>query len=173
MMFHGQYLLLAEDDPAVAEIVMHALHTVEPGLHIVHVRDGVDALNFLHASEQYEHRDPGQPAFILMDVKMPRVDGLEVLRQIKGDSRLRSIPVVMLTSSQDERDVRESYAWGANAYVVKPVEFRWLLAVLHELVTFWMRINHPPPETHWTPAPVGALSSHPFHRDDSHHEHSA
>src|SRR4051812_47986531 len=137
-MSDGKYILLAEDDLVVAELVHHALAMDEPSPRVIHVRDGVETLNFLYARERYANRDPANPAVVLLDVKMPRVDGLEVLRQIKSDERLKTTPVVMLTSSQDERDVRESYLLGANAYVVKPVEFRRFASVLRTLEVFWM-----------------------------------
>lgn len=149
-----KYILLAEDDLVVAELVQHALAAHKPAPRVVHVRDGVETLDFLYARGAYAHRDLLHPAVVFLDVKMPRLDGLEVLRQIKSDERLKTTPVVMLTSSQDERDVRESYHLGANAYVVKPVEFRRFAAVLRELETFWIRINQPPP----VEVPVGAAS---------------
>jgi two-component system, response regulator len=142
----GKFILLAEDDAVVAELVMHALAQHEPPPEVVHVRDGVETLDFLYAREKFAHRPLGSPTLVLLDVKMPRLDGIEVLRQVKGDDRLKSTPVVMLTSSQDERDVRECYALGANAYVVKPVEFRNFVAVLQQLEMFWLRINLPPIE---------------------------
>ena len=141
----GKFILLAEDDAVVAELVLHTFATQTPAPRVIHVRDGVEALNFLYSREQFEHREPGTPAVVLLDVKMPRLDGLEVLRQIKSDEQLKSTPVVMLTSSQDERDIRESYQLGANAYVVKPVEYRKFAFVLQQLETFWLGINHPPP----------------------------
>jgi CheY-like chemotaxis protein len=141
---NGKYILLAEDDMVVAELIKHAMKEHDPSVRIVHVRDGVDALDYLYARERHEHRDPANPAVVLLDVKMPRLDGLEVLRQLKSDERLRVTPIVMLTSSQDERDVRESYQLGANAYVVKPVEFRRFAGVLQQIEMFWMRINQPP-----------------------------
>lgn len=140
----GRYILLAEDDKVVAELIRHALLDHDPDVRIVHVRDGVETLDYLYARERYARRDNAPPAVVLLDVKMPRLDGLEVLRQVKGDERLRSIPVVMLTSSQDERDIRDSYAFGANAYVVKPVEFRRFTAMLKQIEIFWMKINQPP-----------------------------
>lgn len=115
-----KFILLAEDDPMVAELVLHTLATHTPAPRVIHVRDGVEALDILYSRQQYERREPGTPTVVLLDLKMPKVDGLEVLRQVKGDERLRLLPIVMLTSSQDERDVRESYLLGANAYVVKP-----------------------------------------------------
>lgn len=141
-----KFILLAEDDAVVAELVMHTLATHTPAPRVVHVRDGVEALDFLYSRRKYENRSDGNPTVMLLDVKMPRVDGLEVLRQIKGDEQLKSTPVVMLTSSQDDRDVRQSYQLGANAYVVKPVEFRRLANVLQQLELFWLGINHPPPD---------------------------
>src|SRR4051812_43443667 len=107
MSAHGRYILLAEDDKVVAELIRHALTDHDPEVRIVHVRDGVEALDYLYARERYAQRDTNHPAVVLLDVKMPRLDGLEVLRQIKNDERLRPMPVVMLTSSQDERDIRE------------------------------------------------------------------
>ena len=142
-----KFILLAEDDLVVAELVLHTLSTMSPAPNVVHVRDGVDALDFLHQRGKYARREPGNPAVVLLDMKMPRLDGLEVLRHVKNDELLKSTPVVMLTSSQDERDIRESYQLGANAYVVKPVEFRKFAFVLQQLQTFWLEINHPPPLT--------------------------
>ncbi len=158
MSLSGKFILLAEDDPVVAELVLHTLATHTPAPHVVHVRDGVEALDFLYSRHQFEHREPGSPSMVLLDVKMPKINGLEVLRQVKGDEQLKSIPVIMLTSSQDERDVRQSYLLGANAYVVKPVEFRRFAYVLQHLETFWLEINHPPPHEHR--APIGAPPPH-------------
>src|SRR5687768_13146869 len=115
-----KFMLLAEDDAVVAELVLHTLATLTPAPKVIHVHDGVEALDFLFARGPYAHREPGNPAVVLLDLKMPRLDGLELLRQVKTNEFLKSTPVVMLTSSQDERDVRESYLLGANAYVVKP-----------------------------------------------------
>lgn len=151
-----RYILLAEDDLVVAELVMHALSQHDPPPRVVHVRDGVETLDFLYSKGRYRDRTPGDPAVVLLDVKMPKLDGLEVLRQIKSDDNLRLVPVVMLTSSQDERDVRESYALGANAYVVKPVEFRNFVTVLRQLSIFWLQINHPPPGTRATTLAAGS-----------------
>lgn len=141
-----KFILLAEDDTVVAELVLHTLATMAPAPKVVHVRDGVEAIDFLCVRGNYANRQPVNPAVVLLDVKMPRLDGLEVLRQAKGDPNLKTIPIVMLTSSHDERDVRESYLLGANAYVVKPVEFRKFAFVLQQLETFWLGINCPPPE---------------------------
>lgn len=146
MILPDKFILLAEDDAVVAELVLHTLATMTPTPKVVHVRDGVEALDFLCTRGSYERREPGNPAVVLLDVKMPRLDGLEVLRQVKSHERLRNTPVVMLTSSQDERDVTQSYLLGANAYVVKPVEFRKFAFILQQLETFWLGINHPPPD---------------------------
>ena len=140
-----KFILLAEDDLVVAELVLHTLATMTPAPKVVHVRDGVDALDFLYAREKYAGRAPGNPTVVLLDIKMPRLDGLEVLRHVKSDENLKTTPVVMLTSSQDEGDIRESYRLGVNAYVVKPVEFRKFAFVLQQLESFWLGINHPPP----------------------------
>jgi CheY-like chemotaxis protein len=140
-----KFILLAEDDAVVAELVLHTLATQTPAPRVVHVRDGVETLDFLYARKQYQKREGGNPTVVLLDLKMPKIDGLEVLRQVKSDEQLKSTPIVMLTSSQDERDVRESYQLGANAYIVKPVEFRRFASVLQQLELFWLGINHPPP----------------------------
>ncbi len=150
-----KYILLAEDDSFVAELVMHALSKHPTAPKIIHVKDGVETLDFLHGRGSFSRRPASNPAVVLLDVKMPRLDGIEVLRQVKGDERLRTIPIVMLTSSHDERDVSESYRLGVNAYVVKPVEFRRFAMVLEHLEAFWMHINHPPPETRSLPLAAG------------------
>ncbi len=147
-----KFILLAEDDAVVAELVLHTLATMTPAPKVVHVRDGVEALDFLCTRGSYARREPGNPAVVLLDVKMPRLDGLEVLRQVKAHERLRTTPVVMLTSSQDERDVTQSYLLGANAYVVKPVEYRKFAFILQHLETFWLGINHLPSEPYYSPA---------------------
>lgn len=149
-----KFILLAEDDPMVAELVLHTLATHTPAPRVIHVRDGVETLNFLYSRQQFEQREPGTPTVVFLDLKMPKVDGLEVLRQVKGDAQLKLMPIVMLTSSQDERDVRESYLLGANAYVVKPVEFRRFALLLQHLETFWLEINLPPPDP---PNPLGVV----------------
>lgn len=145
-----KFILLAEDDPLIAELVLRVLRRRESPPRIVHVHDGVEAIAFLHSRDGFEDREPGTPTLVLLDVKMPRLDGLEVLRHVKADAILRTTPVVMLTSSQDECDIRTSYELGANAYVVKPVELPQLVAILGSIETFWMEINQPPPER--TPA---------------------
>ena len=151
----GKYILLAEDDPCVAELVLHVLRHTSAPPRVVHVKDGVEALDFLYARETFQHREPGNPTLVLLDIKMPRLDGLEVLRHIKTDEALRGTPVVILTSSHEERDVRTSYDLGANAYVVKPLEFQRLVTVLENLEMFWMEINQPPPERRTAASTLG------------------
>ena len=111
-------ILLVEDDPQDAELTLNALGAADPPPEVIHLHDGAEALDYLFRRGAYCARESSLPAVILLDLKMPRVDGLEVLRQVKGDRELRSIPVVVLTSSREEKDVRRTYALGANAYVV-------------------------------------------------------
>jgi two-component system response regulator len=141
---HRKFILLAEDDAVVAELVLHTLASMNPAPKVVHVHDGVQVMDFLCTRGSYAQREPGNPTVVLLDLKMPRLDGLEVLRQVKTNEHLRTTPVVMLTSSQDERDIARSYQLGANAYVVKPVEFRKLAFILQHLEAFWLGINQPP-----------------------------
>jgi CheY-like chemotaxis protein len=109
------------------------------------VRDGAQALDYLQRRGPHKDRGPGQPAVILLDLKMPKVDGLEVLRAVKNDAELRRVPVVMLTSSREEQDLVESYQLGVNAYVVKPVDFGQFLEAVKQLGMFWAVVNEPPP----------------------------
>jgi CheY-like chemotaxis protein len=141
---NGRTILLVEDNPLDIELALAALR--EHGLtnEIVVARDGVEALDYLYRRNQYAGRPAGHPLLILLDLKMPRVDGLEVLRQIKQDPDLRVIPIVMLTSSREEQDIVESYNLGANAYVVKPVAFEAFVGVVKQIGLFWILINEPP-----------------------------
>lgn len=141
-----KFILLAEDDVIMAELALHALAAMTPPPAVVHVRDGLEAMDFLHARGAFQGREPGTPALLLLDVNMPRLDGFEVLRQVKSHDRLRSLPIVMLTSSQEESDVHASYQLGANGYVVKPGEFGQLAQVLQRLEAFWLGVNRPPPD---------------------------
>jgi CheY-like chemotaxis protein len=146
-------ILLAEDNPRDAELALAAMEEEHISEKVVLCRDGAEVLDYLYCRGQFKSRLRGNPAVVFLDLKMPKVNGLEVLRTIKADINLRPIPVVMLTSSREERDLSESYALGANAYVVKPVEFHKFLLAVKELGTFWGVINEPPPE--------GSRSSHP------------
>ena len=139
-------IVFAEDNPHDAELALAALREHNISDKIVLCHDGAEVLDYLYCRGQFKSRLKGNPAVIFLDLKMPRVNGLEVLRTIKADANLRQIPVVMLTSSREERDLAESYALGANAYVVKPVEFHRFLSAVKEVGTFWGVVNEPPPE---------------------------
>lgn len=139
-------IVLAEDNPRDAELALAAMEEEQISDKVVLCHDGAEVLDYLYCRGQFKSRLKGNPAVIFLDLKMPKVNGLEVLRTIKADINLRPIPVVMLTSSREERDLAESYALGANAYVVKPVEFQKFLSAVKELGTFWGVINEPPPE---------------------------
>jgi two-component system, response regulator len=139
-------ILLAEDSAQDAELTLEALgeHNLSNSVDVA--RDGAEALDYLFRRGAHAARQNGNPVLILLDLKMPRVDGLEVLRAVKADPRLRTIPVVVLTSSRAEQDVVRSYELGVNAYVVKPVQFDKFVAAVRELGLFWMLLNEPPPE---------------------------
>jgi len=141
---NARWILLAEDDPKDAQLTTRALSESHAPGEIVVARDGAEALEFLRRPIRDELRT--RPCVVLLDLKMPKVDGLEVLRLIKSDPGLRTIPVVMLTSSRQERDVVESYNLGANAYVVKPVSFAEFRQALKEVGSFWAAINELPPQ---------------------------
>jgi len=138
-------ILLVEDDPQDAELTLNALGSADPPPEIIHLHDGAEALDYLFRRGAYSARETSLPAVMLLDLKMPRVDGLEVLRQVKSDPELKSIPVVVLTSSREEKDVRQTYALGANAYVVKPVRFESFLEAIKAVGVFWAVLNEPPP----------------------------
>jgi two-component system, response regulator len=139
-------ILLAEDSAQDVELTLQALgeHNLSNSVDVA--RDGAEALDYLFRRGAHAARRNGNPVLILLDLKMPRVDGLEVLRAVKADPRLRTIPVVVLTSSRAEQDVVRSYELGVNAYVVKPVQFDKFVAAVRELGLFWMLLNEPPPE---------------------------
>jgi CheY-like chemotaxis protein len=138
-------ILLAEDSVQDVELTLNALaeHNISNSVEVA--RDGAEALDYLYKRGKYARRENGNPVLLLLDLKMPKVDGLEVLRTVKSDPRLRTIPVVILTSSREEQDVVRSYELGVNAYVVKPVEFDKFLRAVRDLGLFWMLINEPPP----------------------------
>ncbi len=138
-------ILLVEDSPRDAELALDALAAHHLANEVVHVRDGADALDYLYRRGQFGGRPNGEPAVVLLDLKMPKVDGLEVLRQIKGDPALQMIPVVVMTSSREEQDLLNSYRLGVNAYVVKPVQFHEFVDAVKQLGGFWAVINEPPP----------------------------
>lgn len=138
-------ILLVEDNANDAELTLEALaeHNLANGVDVV--RDGAEALEYLYQRGKYTEYEPGNLAVILLDLKLPKVDGLEVLSAIKGDEKLKFIPVVVLTSSREERDVVESYRLGVNAYVVKPVNFSEFITAVKEIGAFWAIVNEPPP----------------------------
>jgi two-component system response regulator len=138
-------ILLAEDNPNDVELTLHTLrrHNLANRIHVV--RDGAEALEFLFCTGVYAQRDIAHgPKVVLLDLKLPLVDGLEVLQRIKGDSRTRIIPVVVLTSSREERDIVESYRLGVNSYITKPVDFEQFTEAVHTLGMYWVLLNQPP-----------------------------
>jgi CheY-like chemotaxis protein len=140
-------ILLAEDNENDIELTLAALHECRLSNEVEVVRDGADALDYIYRRGQYSARADCLPCVILLDLKMPRVDGIEVLRQVKSDPALRHIPVVMLTSSREEKDLVLSYDLGVNAFVVKPVDFDQFLQAIRALGMFWAIVNEPPPVT--------------------------
>ncbi|HKQ57009.1 MAG TPA: response regulator [Candidatus Eisenbacteria bacterium] len=138
-------VLLAEDNPNDVELTLAALAENRLANDVVVVRDGAEAWEYLCREGRYAQRPPGSPAVVLLDLKMPKIDGLEVLRRMRADEALRSVPVVMLTSSREERDLLESYRLGVNAYVVKPVAFEAFMSSVSSLGLFWAVVNEPPP----------------------------
>jgi CheY-like chemotaxis protein len=143
-------LLLVEDNPNDVELTLTALKEANLANDVVVTNDGAQALDYLFRRGRHAGRAGRQPAAILLDLKMPKVDGHEVLRQIRADPELRLIPVVVLTSSREERDLFESYDKGANAYVVKPVDFEEFITAISKLGVFWAILNEPPPGRHRT-----------------------
>src|SRR3954447_15559275 len=138
-------MLLVEDDPHDVELTLTALAENRLTNEIVVVRDGAEALDYLYRRGEYGSREAGNPAVMLLDLNLPKVEGLEVLQRIKGDPDLRTLPVVMLSSSREEQDIARSYDLGTNAYVVKPVGFSDFVEAVRELGLFWAVINQPPP----------------------------
>jgi len=138
-------ILLVEDDPNDVELTLTALVEYNLANDVVGTRDGAEALDYLYSRGSFAARSTDNPAVLLLDLKLPKVDGLQVLKQIKSDENLRMIPVVVLTSSREERDMVESYRLGVNAYVVKPVDFHEFVNAIKELGVFWAVINQPPP----------------------------
>jgi CheY-like chemotaxis protein len=138
-------ILLVEDNPRDLELTLAALAKCQLANDIVVARDGAEALDFLYSRGEHVDREPGDPAVVLLDLKLPKVDGLEVLETVKRDPSQRQIPVVMLTSSREERDLVRSYELGVNAFVVKPVDFNAFFEAIQDLGMFWAILNEPPP----------------------------
>jgi CheY-like chemotaxis protein len=137
-------ILLVEDDPKDVELTLEALGEYNLANEVIVARDGAQALDYLYCRGPHAARTKGNPAVLLLDLKLPKVDGLEVLKQIRSDAKLKLIPVVVLTSSREERDMMGSYQLGVNAYVVKPVDFHEFVNAVKELGVFWAVINEPP-----------------------------
>ena len=138
-------ILMAEDDPRDVELALMALEEYNLSNQVIVARNGVEALDYLYRRGDYSARPPGNPVVVLLDLKMPKLSGLEVLRQVKNDSNLKTIPVVVLTSSKEDRDIVESYHLGVNAYCVKPVAFDKFITVVRQLGLFWVLTNEVPP----------------------------
>jgi len=138
-------ILLVEDDPRDVELTLTALEEYRLANEVIVARDGKEALDYLYSRGPFAGRPQENPAVMLLDLKLPRVDGLEVLQQVRSDEQLKMIPVVVLTSSHEEKDMMRSYKLGVNAYVVKPVEFHEFVNAVKELAVFWAIINQPPP----------------------------
>jgi len=137
-------ILLAEDNQNDVDLTLLALSEYNLANNIQVVNDGVEALEYLRSEGKYRGRKPGNPAVVLLDLKMPRLDGIEVLREIKNDPELKLIPVVMVTSSSEEHDLLQSYQLGANAYVVKPVDFSQFIEAMKQIGAFWAVLNEIP-----------------------------
>ncbi|MET0340645.1 MAG: response regulator [Polyangiales bacterium] len=140
-------VLLVEDSPNDAKLTLAAFEESGLANRVVWVKDGQEALDYLQAEGAYAGHTDGMPVVVLLDLKLPKLDGLQVLEAVKRDPVLRTIPIVMLTSSNQEIDLARSYGAGANAYVVKPVGFAEFVSALRELGLFWAVVNHPPPAT--------------------------
>ena len=139
-------VLLAEDSPADAEMAIDALREANLANPIVHVEDGIEAMDYLLRRGRYADRAEGLPSVLLLDIKMPRMDGLEVLQKIRADEQFQRLPVVILSSSREESDLARSWDLGVNAYVVKPVDVDQFFNAIKTLGTFWAVINQPPAE---------------------------
>ena len=142
-------ILLVEDNPKDIELTLAALAKCQLANEIVVTRDGAEALDYVYRRGQHEQRAAGDPAVILLDLKLPKIDGLEVLERIKRDPEHRRVPVVKLTSSREESDLVRSYELGVNAFVVKPVDFNAFFEAIQDLGMFWAVLNEPPPRGHY------------------------
>lgn len=138
-------ILLVEDNPNDLELALHALKRNHLANHLVVARDGVEALDFIFCTGAFAERQiENGPRVILLDLKLPRVDGIQVLRRLKADPRTHNIPVVVLTTSSEDRDIKECYDLGVNSYIVKPVDFTQFTEAVRQLGFYWLLLNHPP-----------------------------
>ena len=144
MMVEIRKILFAEDNPRDVELTLEALGDHNLANNVIVVRDGVETIDYLRCEGKYKLRKPGNPAVLLLDIKMPRMDGLEVLKVIRSDTKLKTLPVVILTSSHEEQDLIKSYELGVNAYVVKPVDFKEFIEAVKQVGVFWAVINEVP-----------------------------
>lgn len=143
----AKMILLVEDNPDDEALTVRALHKNKIANNLMVVRNGVEALDFVFCTGVYSERDPKElPEVVLLDLKLPKVDGLEVLRQIRADDRTRLLPVVILTSSKEEQDLIASYSLGANSYIRKPVDFNQFVEAIHQLGMYWLVLNESPPQ---------------------------
>ncbi len=142
--FEQVEILLVEDNPRDAELTMRALHKGGLANRLLWVKDGEEALDYLFRRGAFASREETHPRLVLLDLKMPRVDGIEVLRAVKADERTRRIPVVVMTSSQEERDLARSYDLGVNSYVVKPLDFAQITELVRQAGYYWLAINRTP-----------------------------
>ena len=145
-MINLRTILLAEDNPKDVELTIEALSEHNLANHVVVVKDGVEAMEYLRYEGNYKQRKHENPAVLLLDIKMPRMNGIEVLKAIRSDDKFKTIPVVILTSSREEPDLKKCYELGVNAYVVKPVNFKDFICAVKEIGIFWALINELPPE---------------------------
>ena len=142
-----QTILIVEDNPDDELLIMRTLKKINVANQVEIVRDGAEALDYVFKTGKYANRDSRDPAVILLDIKLPKVSGLEVLERVRADGRTRRLPVVMLTSSDEQEDMVKSYDLGANSYVRKPVEFDKFTEAVSKLGLYWLLVNEPPPET--------------------------
>ena len=145
MMIEIRTILFAEDNPKDVELTLEALSDYNLANNVIVVKDGVETMEYLRREGKYKQRKKGNPAVLLLDIKMPRMDGIEVLRTIRSDNLLKMLPVVILSSSREEQDLIKSYELGVNAYVVKPVDFKEFIEAVKQLGIFWAVINEAPP----------------------------
>lgn len=146
-MYELKTILLAEDNPQDVELTIEALTTHNIANEVIPVKDGVEAMEYLTYEGKYKNRKKGNPAVLLLDIKMPRMDGIEVLQSIRSNESLKNLPVVMLTSSREEPDLLKCYSLGVNAYVVKPVNFKDFLEAVKHIGIFWAMLNEQPQAT--------------------------